>query len=293
MLQTVSRNILVVSPYDDIFKNTYVDGFYSQAMLGISRAAQETGCRTTIINERKFVLEASPRVAPYFLKSYAGVLIFCPHQNWDLYIDLARAAGLPVALVNRTTAKPDVIVVREKDRAGMIRKMLEHLMELGRRRIISVNQPDFFPLSLYHIDCFRTACRALELDDTQVIQHKDPDKLIDELHRTHAMPQAFFAANDLMAIGLIRKLQQTGYRVPRDVAVVGCDNVPHGAQISPALTTIDIRIDTMTFTAVKLLSERIEGQLAGGRVVEIEGELVIRESCGAKETTNSEGRTTN
>ncbi|MBN1897961.1 MAG: LacI family DNA-binding transcriptional regulator [Spirochaetes bacterium] len=90
-------------------------------------------------------------------------------------------------------------------------------------------------------------------------------------------PTAVFAANDLMAIGAIRAVQETGLGVPGDISIVGFDDIPSAKYSNPPLTTVHQMTFQMGFEAVKLLIENIlQDKWAESRVMETK--LVVRES---------------
>ncbi|GAA2967208.1 LacI family DNA-binding transcriptional regulator [Streptomyces enissocaesilis] len=89
-------------------------------------------------------------------------------------------------------------------------------------------------------------------------------------------PDAVFAANDLMAIGALRTLRETGRRVPDDVAVVGFDDIEAAAYSAPALTTVRSPMADQALAAVRLLLGLLAGQT--GEPVIMPNELVVRES---------------
>jgi LacI family transcriptional regulator len=94
------------------------------------------------------------------------------------------------------------------------------------------------------------------------------------------LPQAVFAANDLMAIGAMQAIIQAGLRVPEDVAVMGFDDIPTAQLVTPTLTTIRQSQEDMGKLAAELLLERLTGKETGdGRVVEMPFDLVIRNSA--------------
>ncbi len=69
------------------------------------------------------------------------------------------------------------------------------------------------------------------------------------------LPTAFFADNDMLALGAMRALQECGYRVPEDVSIVGFDNLPFCAISNPPLTTIKVYNYEMGCAAVRRLAE--------------------------------------
>jgi DNA-binding LacI/PurR family transcriptional regulator len=94
-------------------------------------------------------------------------------------------------------------------------------------------------------------------------------------------PSAVFAANDMLAIGLILGLINLGVKVPNDLAVAGCDDVPMGALIRPALTTVHVPMYDIGVRATQLLLRAMEGDTDGpAESILLESRLVIRDSAG-------------
>jgi LacI family transcriptional regulator len=95
------------------------------------------------------------------------------------------------------------------------------------------------------------------------------------------MPDAIFAANDMMAIGCMSALGEAGLHVPRDVAVAGFDDIPSTRFVSPPLTTVRVRIAELGRRALDRLAAVIDDPEGVQPFTEvIPGELVVRGSCG-------------
>ncbi len=93
-------------------------------------------------------------------------------------------------------------------------------------------------------------------------------------------PTAIFAANDLMALGVIYAVQDTGMTVPEHMAVVGYDNRDFTRIFRPQITTVTMPVYEMGHAAAELLVRQIAGDEPMDEL-KIEGELVVRETCGA------------
>lgn len=91
-------------------------------------------------------------------------------------------------------------------------------------------------------------------------------------------PTAIFAGSDLQALGVLRAARERGLEVPRDVSVVGYDNLPLTEWVGPALTTVDQPLQAMSRTATQMLVALARGQEPPLRRVELATELVVRES---------------
>jgi LacI family transcriptional regulator len=94
-------------------------------------------------------------------------------------------------------------------------------------------------------------------------------------------PTAIFAANDQSAIGVLKAAREAGLDVPGDLSVVGFDNIPEAAYISPGLTTVDQSIDKMGYVATKMLIGLVQGELPESDLYKISTRLIVRDSCQA------------
>jgi LacI family transcriptional regulator len=95
-----------------------------------------------------------------------------------------------------------------------------------------------------------------------------------------APPDAVFAANDVMAMGAMAAIHAAGLQVPRDVAVMGFDDIPLARQLNPPLTTVRQFQTQLGRRAAALLLERLSGAYAGpGRSEEMPYEIVVRASA--------------
>ena len=95
-------------------------------------------------------------------------------------------------------------------------------------------------------------------------------------------PDALFCLNDTVAFGALMGLRRRGLRVPEDIALVGCDDLPLSAELDVPLTTIAYPVDEMCRRAVGLLLSRTEAddsrEPVAPRCLRLDAELVVRES---------------
>ncbi|HEY4432492.1 MAG TPA: LacI family DNA-binding transcriptional regulator [Paenibacillus sp.] len=112
-------------------------------------------------------------------------------------------------------------------------------------------------------------------------------QLMKEAIEKQNLPEAFLIGSDPMAIAAGRALKEAGLKVPKDVAIIGIDDIEMAAYANPPLTTVKIYTEQMGQSAVKMLLERIGGREVPLKIV-LPSKLIIRSSCGA-ETHSSEG----
>lgn len=91
---------------------------------------------------------------------------------------------------------------------------------------------------------------------------------------------AILCANDISAVGVYRALKEQGLKVPRDVSVIGINDMETVRYLDPMLTTVKIPLDEMGETVAKILIDRIEGGHSLPMKVFLPNTLICRESCG-------------
>ena len=93
------------------------------------------------------------------------------------------------------------------------------------------------------------------------------------------MPTAIFTYNDLTAFDTIAVLRELGISVPRDVSVIGFDNVRMARYSRPPLTTINQSMERIGKTGSRMLLELIQGVTLDNIKITIEPEVIIRDTC--------------
>jgi LacI family transcriptional regulator len=110
--------------------------------------------------------------------------------------------------------------------------------------------------------------------------------LLEHARGSGGMPDAVVCSNDQMAIGVLRALAAAGVRVPRDVAVVGFDDIFPASLCDPPLTTVHQPIRLLGERACERLIDRIADPSLRRKVELLPTELVIRSSCGCPAGTS-------
>jgi LacI family transcriptional regulator len=213
-------------------------------------------------------------------------LILATVARRDPIIDLCLKAGAPVVVVNRSEADADhrVSSVVSDDARGM-RLAVDHLFDLGHRQIGHIAGPQNLSTGKGRLEGFVAAMRTHELPsaptDTVVAAAYSREAGRDAASRLlDQRPDltAVVAANDLLAIGLYDVLSDRGLSCPRDISVVGHNDMPFVDLISPPLTTVRIRHREMGEQAAQILLRKVRGVAEGGVDVVLKPDLVIRAS---------------
>ena len=163
----------------------------------------------------------------------------------------------------------------------------EHLLSLGHRTIGTITGPFRRRVVRSRLHGYEDALRqaAIEPEEDLVVEADWTPGRAAEATRLLLQRQpritAIFVHNDTMAVGVLSALAAAGCRVPEDVAVVGCDDVPLAEYLVPPLTTVHVPLAETGEQAVDLLLRRIRGDPPQAGPLRLPVSLVVRDSCGA------------
>ncbi|WP_027479288.1 LacI family DNA-binding transcriptional regulator [Gryllotalpicola ginsengisoli] len=218
----------------------------------------------------------------------AGLLISPVGDAMDR-LHALHGRGTPTVLVDRFSDDPGFSSVSVDDVAGG-RMAAAHLLETGRRRIAFVGGPRRLRQVADRLRGARQALRgrtdaSLSVLPTRALTVDDGRRAASELLRLPASdrPDAVFAANDLLAIGVLQGVLEER-RVPGELAIVGYDDIPFAASMAVPLTSVRQPYARMGERAVELLEREIADPSRADREhVVFEPELVVRASSGVRE----------
>lgn len=168
------------------------------------------------------------------------------------------------------------------DNPGGAQVAVHHLLKSGRRRIVFLGEPSA-PELRQRYEGYRRALEEAPRGTGKprlVPAHLTPDAAYDamlEFIRRKERFDAVFAPSDVIAISAMRALATAGLSVPKDVAVVGFDDIAIAAHTTPRLTTIRQDLERGTRTMVDLMFKRMEGERTPS--ITLPAELIVRESA--------------
>ncbi|UNX54466.1 LacI family transcriptional regulator [Georgenia sp. TF02-10] len=149
---------------------------------------------------------------------------------------------LPVVLVAAGLTGTSAFRVVTVDQAAGARMATRHLLEHGHTEIVHVAGPSSWYDARARMVGYRAEMHAAGLEVPPLVSGgwdpADGHRVARQLLADGRPPRAIFAANDLMALGILRALHEAGVRVPEDVSVVGFDDISGAAYYEPPLTTV-------------------------------------------------------
>jgi DNA-binding LacI/PurR family transcriptional regulator len=253
----------------------------ASTLLGIERAAHAAGYVISIMSlaalDRQSVLEAVERLRA---QGVDGVLVIAPQVEGA---EAIRDVPGDVAVV-AVEAGPDkgVPVVSVDQAAGAV-QATQHLLELGHLTVWHISGPGDWIEAQQRAAGWRSTLEAagrpvpppLEGDWSPRSGYELGRRLLGAADLT-----AVFVANDAMALGLLRALHEAGREIPRDVSVVGFDDVPEAAYLTPPLTTVRQDFAEIGRRSFHVLLGELDRDTRSSRHEMVASVLVVRASSG-------------
>lgn len=213
-----------------------------------------------------------------------GLILNAPHAGREAAVAQLAADGAPHVLWGPPPAALGHSVVGSDDKKGAV-MATDHLVRLGRRRIAHLGGgSEFAEANLRYLGYSEVLTReGLPLDNRFVTHAPSTSRGGYEGMRRLLVQapelDAVFVFSDIMAIGALEALREAGRAVPRDVAIVGFDDISLSAYASPPLTTVRQDLRLAGKLLVDTLLRSIDGEPPRSTVLPIE--LIVRRSCGA------------
>lgn len=257
--------------------------FYGPAstLFGIEQAAHDAGYAVSVASlralSRSMVLDAIQQLRD---QGVDGVAVIAPlRANVDALRNLNQDFPVVAVEAGQNASIPVATVDQRAGAAAATR----HLLTLGHKTVWHLAGPTDWQEAEERIVGWRSALEAAGAPIPEVIRGdwtpRSGYELGESLLKIRDLT-AIFVANDQMALGLLRRLHEAGREVPKDLSLVGFDDIPESAYFTPPLTTVRQDFSELGRRCLHILIAKIEGEEHSMRVV-VPPELVVRDSTSA------------
>ena len=218
-----------------------------------------------------------------------GLIVYADSLSDDDMVAL-HANDFPMALIHRTPPSSLAIPSVTIENKAATFKLVEHLIvHHQKRRIVLMRGRAHQEDSYWRENGYRSALEANGIPfDPNLVLAGDFEREVayGSLNQFLANPDhadfdGVFGGNDDAAIGVIRALQDKGYRIPEDIAVVGFDDLRLSGFLTPPLTTVRAPTEEVGRIATEQLFSLMDDPRLSGMTV-LPTELIIRRSCGCR-----------
>jgi LacI family transcriptional regulator len=259
--------------------------FFAEVMVAIEERLAAARL-VTLLGNTSENLTKEERLLKTMREFPADGILICPAMGRQISSGPLDLRGLiPTVAFARRASGLDYAGVDNTEGAKLA---VEHLFNLGHRRIAFIGGDPNISTGFERNEGYRRTLIRLGLQfDSGLVVPSPPTRRggydnVQRLLRMELPPTAALCFNDVVALGAIEALRQTGVRAGQGFGVVGFNNVPEAAQSLPGLTTIDTSPRKLGQSAAELLLKRIEQPDSPIRTAILQPRLIIRQSCGAR-----------
>jgi len=258
----------------------------ASVLFGIERAAHEEGYLMIVASlkalNRASVVDAIDRLR---IRGVDGVVVIAPDLE---AADAVRQTHRDIPLVAAEAGPSDVISVVAVDQFAGAVSATRHLLDLGHETVWHISGPAEWLESAERVDGWRTALESAGATPPPLLVGDWSARAGYDLGRrlsTNRSVTAIFAANDQMALGVLRAMREAGRDVPADVSVVGFDDIPEAPYFNPPLTTVRQDFIEVGSRSLRVLVRAIETGEPAVQGSLVATELIVRESTAVPRQT--------
>lgn len=256
--------------------------FFSSVLEGVEEQVKKIGYNLLV----SYVYEGqgvADQVKALKVNNSAGLILLATEMNHQ-DIEPFRQMGIPLVVLDSYFEEiiDDIVVINNVQGAFMA---TQYLMEMGHADIGYLRSRVLINNFFERRDGFRKALAYRKMPfrkEFEILLGASAETAYEDMRQRLArdmkLPTAFFADNDLIAIGAMRAMREAGIRVPEDVSIIGFDDIPICAMIEVPLTTIRVPKGYIGKLAVDRLVEVINNGNAAQIKVEVCTQLVERSS---------------
>jgi DNA-binding LacI/PurR family transcriptional regulator len=255
--------------------------FYAPTIRAISETASEHDytvflCNTGYDDLNLFVKAVNDLTA----KKVDGLLIL-PVPNTDGEIEILKARGIPVVLINRYVERHAFDCVYSDNQFGGY-ELTKHLIALGHRNIAYIDHCYTSSAARDRFSGFQKAMSEQGLREDLRFEADYRSQIaiygvVQQILNQNDRATAIFAYNDLMAIYVMRALKEAGVRIPDEMALVGYDNIAMAELLDISLTSVDQSPYEVGVEATRLLLKQIKDP-GPARQIAFKPQIIVRAS---------------
>lgn len=258
--------------------------FYARLLRGIEDYARQEGYNIILCNSDEDPTKESDAFHILKAKRVDGILV-TPASTSGPFLEFLEQYHIPIVLLNRSTEDAKVDYVKTDNVLGA-KLAIRHLLDLRRRQICYLGGPPRISSAVERAAGCREAIReaglapdCLEVQVT-LLHMKNGYEQMRRILEGDCFPDGVFAYSDIIAIGAMKAIREAGLQVPRDIAVVGYDDIEIASYLEVPLTTIRQKRYELGRKSAELLIRRLScGEELKPEHVIYPPELVVRDSA--------------
>jgi len=261
------------------------DPFFAPIVKGIESVARQEGYNIILSDTDENYEIEKEIIKTLIAKRVDGILITPVQSKFEDIIELKKKK-IPFVLVGRhfnyDLLETDYVATNDIEGAF---SAVDYLIKKGHRRILFINGPAHVSSAKERLAGYKRALfeAGIRIDESLIeeggIKMEDGYRIAKQKLSSSVKFTAVFAYSDFVAIGVMKALKEAQIKVPRDVAVVGYDDIEFSPFLEVPLTTVKIPRYELGIEGFKLLKRRMEDKKGSPRRLILPTRLVIRKSA--------------
>jgi LacI family transcriptional regulator len=263
--------------------------FFTLVVRGAEEVAWRAGYHVILCNTQADLERERGYLEDMLAFQVEGLLIAPVGERSKPNLGILRKNGVPFVLIDRSLNGYHGDLVQGDSIAGA-RRLVEHLIGLGHRRIAMVSETGEVSTARDREQGYRQALEhagiasrpELVVESSAIDPRAAHDATLALLDLPEP-PTAIFSVNNIAVVGVAEAIRERGLDVPKDIALVCFDDIEHAARFHPFLTVMSQPAETFGTIATQLLLDRLAGRVSERRrLVVLSADLIVRRSCGAE-----------
>ncbi len=268
----------------------FLDPCYMELAKGVEDVAHQKKYNIMLCNTEGAVEKEKEYIETFISRKVDGLILVSTLLTEE-DLQQIKKRDISIILIEKRDFLHNVDVVYTNYKEAS-EEAMAHILEMNYREIAFIygRQPKLE--NLKKLEGYKNALQmaGVEFNEEYV---EEEDNTIEggylaaaKLLELKRPPRAIFVASDMMAFGVMDRIKREGLSIPRDVAIVGFDNLRVSAIMEPQLTTIATPMYRMGLVGTRLLFDLMEGERDSNRATQdilIESRLKVRRSCGHKD----------
>ncbi len=263
--------------------------FYHEVIHGVESVALEKGYDIFLCNTHYDLNQAMKFVQSLEDKLVDGVLCMTSSLSKEILMELS-SNNIPMVVLDWNASEiSDIAATISIDFSKGINETVRHLAELGHKHFAHVSGPLDFWTSRLRRDLFFNALSESGIDPRSALivegnlRINGGRQALEKIVSVDPRPTAVFAANDLMALGMVWAAKDYDLQIPQDLSIVGLDDIELSTQITPPLTTVSLPRYEIGSLAMQMLLQQIHNAQTQQDNIDqlnqiVETNLIIRQS---------------
>lgn len=258
--------------------------FSAQVIRSIEDICNKTDFHLIVCNADNDSTKERKYIEMLRAKQVDGMIILPTGDNEDIYKDMVQSK-YPVIFVDRSLPNVSIPSVMLNNEVAS-KLAVQHFIDMGYQRIgIITNEINTITPRIERIIGYTKTLESnglkIEEDYIKALEIKNVQQGLEEMLALENPPQAILAGNDLTLIEILKLLKSKGLQIPKDIAVIGIDDVVFAPFFEPALTIVEQPAFEIGKKAAELLMGKIQKneEVDQAKIYRLEPKLIIRNSC--------------